>query len=151
MVNKTRVSLIAVVIAAIVVGVLIKTDKISLKSIKESYVDCEGKELVGGSGCGVLDEDSCENYYKSGGDKGTHRCTWRPDSNDGKGACKFISKDNSKASPTRCSQTSGNSVGGNKNKDDDDTGLFIGLVAGTVALLAIGGGVYYYKNKNKEY
>ena len=150
--NKTSVALIVVVIAAIVVGVLIKTDKISLKSIKESYVDCEGKELVSGSGCGDLDEDSCENYYKVDSEKGTHRCTWRPDSNDGKGACKFISKDNSETSSTRCSKTSGNSVGGNKNKDDDeDTGLLIGMVVGTVALLAIGGGVYYYKNKNKEY
>jgi len=148
--NKTSVVILSVVIAAIVVGVLIKTDKISLKSIKESYVDCEGEELVGGRGCGDLDEDSCENYYKADAEKGTHRCTWRPDSNDRKGACKFISKDNSETSSTRCSKTSGNSIN-NKNKDDEDTGLLIGLVIGTVALLAIGGGVYYYKNKKTEY
>lgn len=149
--NKTSVALIVVVIAAIVVGVLIKTDIISLKSIKENYVDCEGKELVGASGCGDLDEDSCENYYKNGGDKGIHRCTWRPDSNNGIGACKFISKDRSSTSSTQCSKTSGNSINNNsKNKDDDEnTGLLIGLVVGT--LLAIGGGVYYYKNKNTEY
>lgn len=149
--NKTSVALIVVVIAAIVLGVLIKTDKIPLKSIKESFVDCEGKELVGGDGCGDLDEDSCENYYKMDAEKGTHRCTWRPDSNNGKGSCKFISKDDT----TRCSSISDNSAGGNdkdkNNDDDEDTGLLIGLVVGTVALFAIGGGIYFYKNKNNEY
>lgn len=137
-VSSTIASALVVAVIVYALVMLSKNNfsfKKTFKEVKETLNECTG-DLT--SGCGQLSEDDCEARYKIDSEKGTHRCTWRADSNDGAGACKFITKT---PENTQC-QAPAQAEDGEDGEDADMTTTYVALGVG--GALILGGGVAVY-------
>lgn len=145
-VSSTIASALVVAVIVYALVMLSKNNfsfKKAFKEVKETLNECTGTST---SGCGQLTKDDCEAHYKIDSEKGTHRCTWRADSNDGAGACKFITKT---PENTQCQAPAQDGEDGEDGEDADMTTTYavLGVVGG---LLILGGGYAAYSALNSR-
>ena len=147
-VSSTIASALVVAVIVYALVMLSKNNfsfKKAFKEVKETLNECTGALT---SKCSDLTKkDDCEKHYKIDADKGTHKCTWRADSNDGTGACKFITKT---PENTQCQAPAQDGEDGEDGEDADMTTMYA-VLGGVGGLLLVGGiGIYAYQSNSSD-